>query len=178
MEILRIVVTGPVGAGKSTFIRSISEIEVVDTDERATDETAQLKRKTTVAFDFGRLSFGPEMALHVYGTPGQTRFDFMWDILIRRAHAYVLLVAAHRPAEFRAARSILNFMSQRASIPLVIGMTHMDCEGAWSAEDLTLALGYGSDYPPIIPVDANNSSSVSEALVTLLQHMMSVQVRA
>ena len=77
MEVLRLVVTGPFGAGKSTFIRSISEIDTVDTDCKATDETAQLKQKTTVALDFGRLQFGKNMSLHIYGTPGQTRFDFM-----------------------------------------------------------------------------------------------------
>jgi signal recognition particle receptor subunit beta len=89
---MRLVVTGTVGAGKSTFIRSVSEIAVVDTDRRATDATAELKKKTTVAMDFGRLQFAPGMALHLYGTPGQSRFDFMWDILIRKAHAYILLV--------------------------------------------------------------------------------------
>jgi len=103
MEVMRLIVTGTVGAGKSTFIRAVSEIEVVDTDTRATDETALLKKKTTVAFDFGRLQFGPDMALHLYGTPGQTRFDFMWDLLIHKAHAYIVLVAAHRPREFRQA---------------------------------------------------------------------------
>lgn len=74
---MRLIVTGTVGAGKSTFIRSISEIDVVDTDTLATDETALLKQKTTVALDFGRLQFSPDMALHLYGTPGQSRFDFM-----------------------------------------------------------------------------------------------------
>ncbi|HEY9646895.1 MAG TPA: ATP/GTP-binding protein, partial [Chroococcidiopsis sp.] len=86
----------------------MSEIEVVDTDCKATDETAMLKQKTTVAFDFGRLQFGADMALHLYGTPGQSRFDFMWDILIRQAHAYVLLVATHRPGELRYARQIVR----------------------------------------------------------------------
>lgn len=65
MEIMRIVVTGPVGAGKSSFIRTISEIEAVDTDRKATDETATLKAKTTVAMDFGRLQFGQNVALHL-----------------------------------------------------------------------------------------------------------------
>ena len=59
MEIMRLVVAGTVGAGKSTFIRTVSEIDVVDTDRRATDETAEIKHKTTVAMDFGRLTFGP-----------------------------------------------------------------------------------------------------------------------
>lgn len=179
MEIMRLVVTGPVGAGKSTFIRSVSEIEVVDTDRRATDETAELKKNTTVALDFGRLQFGPDMALHIYGTPGQSRFDFMWDILIRQAHAYVLLVAAHRPGEFRYARRILNYMSQRKEIPMVIGITHTDCPGAWADENIAVALGYVDDEkrPPIVRVTATEQVSVAEALIALVQYCMENSVQ-
>ncbi|MDB9524920.1 ATP/GTP-binding protein [Oscillatoria sp. CS-180] len=171
MEIMRLVVTGPVGAGKSTFIRTISEIEVVDTDRRATDETADLKQQTTVAFDFGRLQFGPNAALHLYGTPGQSRFDFMWDILIRKAHAYIVLVAAHRPHEFRYARRILNFMRQRSNAPVVLGFTHMDMENAWSAKNITLALGYvkGVQAPPTVIVNPTESQSTAQAVLTLAQ---------
>lgn len=171
---MRLVVTGPVGAGKSTFIRSVSEIEVVDTDRQATDETADLKPKTTVAFDFGRLQFGPAMALHLYGTPGQSRFDFMWDILIKQAHAYVLLVAAHRPAEFRYARRIATFMNQRRQLPMVVGLTHTDCPNAWQSENIAIALGYINPQtrPPFITVNANEQASVAQAIVTLIQHSM------
>jgi uncharacterized protein len=174
MEIMRLVVTGPVGAGKSTFIRSVSEIETVDTDRRATDETAQLKQKTTVAFDFGRLNFGPDMALHLYGTPGQSRFDFMWDILIRKAHAYILLVAAHRPHEFRYARRIASFMNQRAQIPMVIGLTHMDCPDAWEPDNIAIALGYLDEQqcPPIITVNASEPASVAQAVIVLVQQLL------
>jgi signal recognition particle receptor subunit beta len=174
MENMRLIVTGTVGAGKSTFIRSISEIEVVDTDRVATDETALLKKRTTVAFDFGRLQFGSEMALYLYGTPGQSRFDFMWDILIRKAHAYILLVAAHRPKEFRQARNILTFMKQRVQIPMIIGLTHTDCFGAWPEEDVFLALGYidESNRPPIVNVNPTDRDSVAEAVITLVQHLL------
>lgn len=169
---MRLVVTGPVGAGKSTFIRSVSEIEVVDTDCRATDETLYLKKKTTVALDFGRLQFGPDMALHLYGTPGQSRFDFMWDILIRKAHAYVLLVAAHRPGEFRYARRILTFMKQRSHVPMIIGLTHVDCEDAWEPENISIALGYlnSSKCPPMIQVNPTDASSVARAIIKLVEH--------
>lgn len=171
MEIMRLVVTGAVGAGKSTFIRSVSEIEVVDTDRQATDETAQLKKKTTVALDFGRLQIGPNMALHIYGTPGQARFDFMWDILIRQAHAYILLIAAHRPSEFRYGRRIVGFMNQRMQIPLIIGLTHTDCPGAWDDENIAIALGYvdNKSRPPIVRVNATDKASVVEALIVLVQ---------
>jgi uncharacterized protein len=174
MEIMRLVITGCVGAGKSTFVRSISEIEVVDTDRKATDEVGQMKQNTTVSMDFGTLSFGPEMSLHIYGTPGQSRFDFMWDILINKAHAYILLVAAHRPSEFHHARRILNFMNQRAKIPMLIGVTHSDCAGAWSKENIVLALGYlpGVPQPPVVLVDANDRDSSIEAVVTLLELCM------
>jgi len=176
VEIMRLVVTGTVGAGKSTFIRAASEIEVVDTDRRATDETAQLKKKTTVAMDFGRLSFGEDMALHLYGTPGQSRFDFMWDILIRKAHAYILLIAANRPSEFRYARRIMSFMNRRVKVPYIIGLTHLDCENAWLRENILLALGFvdESSAPPVVNLNANDRESVVLATIALVQHYIKV----
>lgn len=172
---MRVVVTGPVGAGKSTFIRSVSEIEVVDTDCRATEsETTEIKQNTTVAFDFGRLQFCPDMALHIYGTPGQERFDFMWDILIERAHAYILLVAANRPQQFRQARRILNFMSQKADLPMIIGLTHSDLPEAWTPEDVMSALGYtnANDRPIVVAVNANEQSSVVETVIALIEQLI------
>jgi uncharacterized protein len=172
MEIMNLVVTGTVGAGKTTFIRSVSEIEVVDTERKATDDVANLKQNTTVSMDFGTLQFGDEMALHIYGTPGQVRFEFMWEILIDRAHAYILLIAAHRPSEFHHARRIMNFMNRRAQIPMMIGITHSDCEGAWKSEDIALALGYQdiTQQPPIVLVNADDGESVAISLVTLVEH--------
>jgi hypothetical protein len=179
MEIMRLVVTGAVGAGKSSFIRSVSEIEVVDTDRKATDETAQIKKNTTVSMDFGRLQFAPDMAMHLYGTPGQSRFDFMWDILIRKAHAYILLVAAHRPKDFRDARRIAIFMHQRMKIPMMIGITHSDCPGAWGEENIALALGYvdPNNRPPIVKLNASEQVSTAEALIVLIQYCLQNDVQ-
>ena len=174
MEIMRLVITGPVGAGKSTFIRSISEITPVDTDRRATDETQELKARTTVAFDFGRLQFSPNMALHLYGTPGQSRFDFMWDILIKKAHAYLLLIRANQPGQFLNARRIINFMNQRADIPMVIGLTHLDCPGAWPPDNIALALGFTDEAnrPPIVLVNATKKGSVAQAVIVLVKELL------
>lgn len=178
MEVFKIAITGNVGAGKTTFIRTISEIEVVDTDRRATDETASLKQNTTVAFDFGRLTLNSEQVLYLYGTPGQSRFDFMWDIIINQANAYVLLIAANRPQDFRGARRILTFMNQRVQIPMVIGLTHLDCEGAWHEDNITLALGFTNrnNCPPIVKLNAQNPSSVAQCLIVLLEQLMSLSV--
>ncbi|MEL6163364.1 MAG: ATP/GTP-binding protein [Cyanobacteria bacterium J06641_2] len=174
-EILRIVVTGGVGAGKTTFIRTISEIDVVDTDKRATDELAELKEKTTVALDFGKLTITPTQSLHLYGTPGQSRFDFMWDILIKKAHAYILLIDAHRPNQFREARKLLNFMNQNASIPELIGITHTDCAEAWEIEDIALALGLQDEIKsiPIMAINPNERESVFQALIAIVEQLES-----
>ncbi len=172
MEVMRLVVAGTVGAGKTTFIRSVSEIEVVDTDTTPTDEVANLKASTTVAMDFGRVTFGSQMVLHLYGTPGQERFDFMWEVLSEKAHAYILLVAAHRPEEFRKARQILMFINQRVQIPMVLGVTHTDCEGAWSVEDVAYAMGWGYENQevPVITVNPNDQGSVIQSLIQLIEH--------
>ncbi|MBD2000819.1 ATP/GTP-binding protein [Leptolyngbya sp. FACHB-541] len=176
MRLMRLVVTGTAGAGKSTFVRTVSDIEAIDTDRAATDETAQIKQKTTVAFDFGRLSFGPRLEIHIYGTPGQSRFNFMWDILIQRANAYVLLVAAHRIDELVKARQIIAFMNERVQIPMVIGLTHRDCPGARSPEEIAMRLGYTdlSNLPTIVTVNPNEKNSVLETLnVMLMSYLMS-----
>ncbi|NEQ67003.1 MAG: GTPase [Symploca sp. SIO1B1] len=171
MKNMRLVVTGPVGAGKSTFVRTASEIEVVQIERTVTDDTSIGKQETTVAFDFGKVKFGPDLDLQIYGTPGQSRFDFMWDILIQDAQAYILLVAAHRPDDLPYARSILSFMEKRVEIPMIIGLTHMDCSGALSAEEITLQLGYVTDKncPPIVTVNPNLRSSVLNTLMTSME---------
>ncbi|MBD2103575.1 ATP/GTP-binding protein [Leptolyngbya sp. FACHB-261] len=172
-QILRVVITGPVGAGKSTYIETTSEIEVVRTERQAcTPATRRLKPETTVAMDFGRITLNPRMAVHLYGTPGQMRFDFMWDLLIQRAHGYVLLVAAHRPAQFETARYIHRFMSERTLSPCVIGLTHLDSPDAWPPVELLLALGFDRQTcPPVIGVNTQERRSVARSLLLLAQHM-------
>ncbi len=162
---------GPVGAGKSTFVRAVSEIDVVDTDRQATDETSLLKEKTTVGFDFGRLQFSPDMALHLYGTPGQDRFDFMWEELISKAHAYILLVPANRPATFRKAQLIYQFMSERVALPMIVGLTHLDCDDAWSSDNVAIAMGFpeSAQRPTFVELNATEPASVTQALSALVQ---------
>jgi hypothetical protein len=169
MESLRVVVTGTVGAGKSTFVRTASEIEVIEIERAATDEIALSKQATTVAFDFGRLTIDSNMDLHIYGTPGQSRFDFMWEILIKGAHAYILLVAANQPQGFKYAHDILSFMNQRVQVPMIVGLTHMDCPGAWTPEEIMKTLGHMNEQnrPPVVAVNSNDRTSVVEALAVL-----------
>jgi signal recognition particle receptor subunit beta len=87
-------------------------------------------------------------------------------------------VAAHRPSDFRLARRILAFMNQRAQIPVLIGLTHMDCEGAWSVENVAIALGFldEKDRPPFVTLNANQKESVVNALIVLIEHFMQSSV--
>lgn len=167
MKTMRLVIAGTPGCGKSTFVRTISEIEVVDTERAATDSTSLLKKRTTVAFDYGRFSFGPALEVQIYGTPGQSRFNFMWDFLIKNAHTYILLVAAHRPDDFHYARQIIAFMNQRVQIPMLIGLTHTDCPDISSPDEIMLRLGYMNERnrPPVIKINPNERNSVVEALM-------------
>ncbi|AFY32091.1 ATP/GTP-binding protein [Calothrix sp. PCC 7507] len=178
MNTLRVVITGGVGAGKTSFVRTISDTEVVDTDKKATDEIVKIKAQTTVALDFGYLAIAPSQSLYIYGTPGQPRFDFMWDILIRRANAYILLVAAHRPEDFRYGSQILDFVNQRVQIPMLIGLTHTDCPGAWGMEDIAIALGMQNspDRPPLIVVNTTKKASVTEAIQALIQEITKTSI--
>lgn len=171
---MRLIVTGPAGSGKSTFIRSISEIQVLDANRQAIDQTTLITQKNNLALDFGRLTFGVEMVLHLYGTPVQERFDFMWNLLIRRAHASILLVSANRPNDFYYANQIASQMNELGDIPMIIGLTHADCPGAWSAKDVGCALDYFAPekLPPIVSLNPNQSSSVAQALIALVQYYM------
>jgi hypothetical protein len=170
MKIMRLVVAGAPGSGKSTFVRTISEIEVIETERGATDHTALLKKKTTVAFDYGRFTFGSSLEVQIYGTPGQSRFNFMWDYLIKSAHTYIVLVAAHRPNDFHYARQIISYMNQRVAIPMIIGLTHTDCPGVSSTEEIMAKLGYMNqrNRPSVMNVNPNERGSIIEVLMACM----------
>ncbi len=182
MKIMRLVVAGTPGSGKSTFVKTISEIGVIETERTATDKTSLLKKQTTVAFDYGRYTFGSSMEVQIYGTPGQSRFNFMWDYLIKSAHIYILLVAAHRPNDFHYARQIISFMNQRVQIPMIIGLTHTDCPGVCPTEEIMKKLGYMNERnrPSVIKVNPNERGSIIEVLMAamtlVLQRYSSTQL--
>ncbi len=81
MQTLKIVVTGPFASGKTQFIQTISEIDVVATERKISGESERIKNATTVAMDFGRITIDEDLILYLFGTPGQRRFNFMWEIL-------------------------------------------------------------------------------------------------
>ncbi|RME35199.1 MAG: hypothetical protein D6786_02625 [Gammaproteobacteria bacterium] len=123
----KIVITGPVGAGKSTAIRTLSDIPVVETDQQASDMTAERKQTTTVAMDYGMMTLSQNERLHLYGTPGQERFDFMWEILQEGGIGLVLLIDNTRRDPFQDLDFFLRaFRDFIRRTKVVIGVTRMD----------------------------------------------------
>jgi signal recognition particle receptor subunit beta len=123
---LKIVVTGPFAAGKTTLIETISEVAVVGTERDVTDHARSLKRRTTVAMDFGRITFTDDLALFLFGTPGQRRFEMMWEILSEGMLGFITLVNARDRRSLDEAVHILATFRRYADVPYVIGVTHVD----------------------------------------------------
>ena len=164
---VKIVVTGPFAAGKTTLIRTISEITVLSTEKGITDETRSRKTDTTVAMDFGRITIDRDLVLYLFGTPGQDRFDFMWEILGEGMLGYVLLVDASRPESLDEAAGILEAFRRMARVPFVVGLNRAD--GLDEAEEARVrsALELDDDVP-VVPCDATDRESVKSVLLALL----------
>lgn len=166
MRILRVVVMGNIGAGKTTLIRTISDTDVIDTDKLATDETAKLKPQTTVAMDFGTLALSNKDSLHLYGTPGQARFEFMRDILIEKAQACIVLANATKEADLLYARLLVELIEGQLKIPYLVGLTHTD-----SPFNTLLDVSVLKTLAPITKINPTDPISIKTALTTLLEQL-------
>ncbi|GAB4413464.1 MAG: ATP/GTP-binding protein [Anaerolineae bacterium] len=166
---VKVVITGPFNAGKTEFIRSISEIGAVTTDENISREAPEfgVKAKTTVALDFGRITVDDDLVLYLFGTPGQRRFDFMWDILAEGMLGFVVMVDSARPETFREAKIILETFRAYAPTPYVVAANKQDHPEAWSPQDLRIALRL-DDRIKLLPCVATDKESVKNVLLELL----------
>ena len=164
---VKIVVTGPFAAGKTTLIRTISEITVLSTEKGITDETRSRKTDTTVAMDFGRITIDRDLVLYLFGTPGQDRFDFMWEILGEGMLGYVLLVDATRPDSLDEAIGILEAFRRMARVPFVVGLNRSEGMDEAEEERIRKTLDLDPDVP-VVPCDATDRESVKSVLLALL----------
>jgi uncharacterized protein len=177
----KIVVGGGFGAGKTTFVGSVSEIAPLTTEAVLTDASTAVddlaatpdKSTTTVAMDFGRLSLDAELILYLFGTPGQHRFWFMWDDLVRGAIGAVVLVDTRRLVDCFAA---VDFFEDRG-LPYVVGVNCFDGVLSHSIEDVREALAIEAAVP-IITCDARERESTKNALIALVEHAMRRSVAA
>jgi small GTP-binding protein len=168
VQYLKLVVSGSVNAGKTTFIRTISEIEPITTDEWATEEQVLRKKNTTtVALDYGRLTVDEDLVLNIYGTPGQKRFDFMWDILSEKAFGVIFLVDSTSLSDIDATKNIIDYFNANINLPYIICITKLDVP-----ETLGLELTYEKLQilnKTILPLNTTEKEQVKMSLLTLLQ---------
>ncbi|MCK4314138.1 MAG: ATP/GTP-binding protein [Anaerolineae bacterium] len=171
MQTVKMVVTGPFAAGKTQFIQSISEIDIVETERKVTRTEERLKDQTTVAMDFGRITVDDDLVLYLFGTPGQRRFDFMWEILSEGMLGFIVLLDSVRPETFREARSIFETFRSYAPVPYVVAANKQDLEDAWSPEDLRIAFRIPEEVK-VLPCSATDRESVKQVLLELLYSIL------
>lgn len=171
MQTVKMVVTGPFSSGKTQFIQTVSEIDVVATERKISSESERIKETTTVAMDFGRITVDDDLVLYLFGTPGQKRFDFMWEILSEGMLGFVVMVDSSRPETFREARRILETFRAYAPTPYVVTANKQDLPDAWDPEDMRIALRLSPDVK-LLPCTATDKESVKNALLELLYSIL------
>ncbi|TVR33530.1 MAG: GTP-binding protein [Nitriliruptor sp.] len=167
----KIVVTGPYDAGKTTFIRTISEITVLSTEREVSDADPATTSRTTVAMDFGRITVGSNIALYLFGTPGQERFEFMWDILAEGMLGFILLVDADRPVSVTEARRIRDHFVELADVPSIVVVNKIANR---DADEVIAGVREQLDLPDdavVITADARDRDEVKQALLVFLQNV-------
>lgn len=169
MSNLKIIFTGPVGAGKTTAIEAISDMPPVSTNEKASDMTRSRKAQTTVALDYGVLKLGNNEKIHLYGTPGQERFDFMWDILTTGGLGLILLLDNTRKEPQKDMlffiKSFRKYIDQTA---LVIGVTQTDIKSSPRLDVYNKLLRKMNIDAAVFEVDARQPDDVSLLVQSLL----------
>ncbi len=178
---VKIVVGGGFGAGKTTFVGSVSEIMPLTTEAVMTEASVGVdnldavprKQTTTVAMDFGRVSLDKDLVLYLFGTPGQERFWFMWDDLVRGAIGAVVLTDTRRLAD---SFSPIDFFEDRG-LPYVVGLNCFDGKQTHGIDEVRDALAI-ADTVPIVRCDARDRDSVKNTLITMVEYSMERWVAA
>lgn len=170
---VKLLVAGPFAAGKTTLISAISEIPVVATEAEVTDETRATKSNTTVTMDYGKLTVADDelrAELLMFGTPGQERFSFMWDVLAEGMDGYIIVADVSRPESFTEARSILDHFRAMSDVPFVIAANRASgVPEPFGA--LTEALDLDEDVT-IVPCESVDRESAKEVVVTMLLEVL------
>ena len=164
-RVYKVLVTGPFNAGKTEFTRTISDIPIVTTERRISDHFQSVKDETTVAMDYGQVKLNSDL-FHLYGTPGQPRFEFMWDILSKEMHAFVMLVDSHDRQGLVQAKRLIHTFRRKSRIPYLVVANKQDTDNALSVEAIGKMLGL-DEKTLVLPCVATDLASVRSVLEEL-----------
>ena len=167
---MKLVVTGPFSAGKTTLIQTISEVTILGTERDVTLPAEGSKTRTTVAMDFGRITFDSELCLYLFGTPGQRRFEMMWEVLSEGMLGFIVLVNAGDQRSVEEAGHILETFRAYADVPYVVGVTHLDEAGLPEEQVLQEVRAYleAPEDVRVIPCDPRRREDVKILMLEIL----------
>ena len=171
MQSVKVVVTGPFNAGKTTFIKSVSEITVLSTERQISDATGSGRGETTVAMDFGRITVSDDVVLYLFGTPGQQRFSFMWETLSEGMLGFVLMVDVTSNDSVKEAVEMIEFFTGMSDVPFVVAANKVDADDETTLKSVRDRLALDPSVP-LLPVDARDRDSVKGVLLGLLYRIL------
>ncbi len=166
----KIIFTGPVGAGKTTAITTYSDVEPILTEVRPSDFVASMKEQTTVAMDYGSITLDEETKVHLYGTPGQERFDFMWEILSKGSMGLVILINGAAENPVADLRFYLNAFKNQIDngVNTVIGVNRVGKDTELNIADFEAVLAEVDCLAPVYFVDVRREPDVRKLVLSLL----------
>ena len=178
---IKILIAGGFGAGKTTMVGTLSEIEPLSTEEVLTDASIGVddlsavdhKETTTVAMDFGRITMRDDLVVYLFGTPGQDRFWFLWDELATGALGAVVLADTRRLTD--CFPSVDYF--ERQGTPFIVAVNCFHNEQPHSVGDIASALDLDPGVPVVL-VDARDRASSRDALIRLVEHVLRLSIQS
>ncbi|RMD46674.1 MAG: GTP-binding protein [Aquificota bacterium] len=166
METVKVLVTGDFSSGKTQFIKTLTS-DTFSTEKRITDiKEAEKKSETTVAMDYGKL-FLEGKAIHLFGTPGQERFKFMWDVLDKNKSGFILLVDSTNIENIKNGANFIDYF-YKDNIPFVIGCNKQDLPGALSVNEIKDILSVEGTYLPLVATKKDSAITVLRSLIKSL----------